>query len=293
MNTRRWKVGRAAILAGLLSLPVAAPLLHAADRPSPSGVVPAEWHTIPGVPGGTAYAYAPPADCYYGDQYGPAYGGANPYSWNGSRAANVLGWHFVYGEARARTNFMNFLGFNKPAGYWKWEHEAVYAADPNYYDPRDAQVYSAEGYGIPVAVPLAPVVKQQMNYGWGVPSSRMTTVGATYQRYNPGSHGATAAGGGYPTYQGRAPTAVGAPPTVYTPTDTTQQGFYYNHVPAWQPVQRARWTELQAPPAAACPVVVAPATRPAAAAAPTVAPPSAAPAVAPPSGVEVPEPAAK
>ena len=55
-------------------------------------------------------------------------------------------------------------------------YSMVYPANPNYQDPRDCQVYSAQGYYGPVAVPLAPVVHHTYNYGWGVPSSRLTPV---------------------------------------------------------------------------------------------------------------------
>jgi hypothetical protein len=52
----------------------------------------------------------------------------------------------------------------------------VYAVNPTYKDPRDSRVYAANGYGLPVAVPLAPNVRHTYNYGWGVPSSRVTPI---------------------------------------------------------------------------------------------------------------------
>lgn len=55
-------------------------------------------------------------------------------------------------------------------------YSMVYPVDPNYFDNRDGQVYAAPGYGGPVSVPLAPVVNHTYNYGWGVPSSRLTPV---------------------------------------------------------------------------------------------------------------------
>ncbi len=55
-------------------------------------------------------------------------------------------------------------------------YSMVYPVDPSYQDPRDCQVYAAQGYYGPVAVPLAPVVNHTYNYGWGVPSSRLTPV---------------------------------------------------------------------------------------------------------------------
>lgn len=61
----------------------------------------------------------------------------------------------------------------------------VYPVDPNYFDQRDGQVYAAQGYGGPVSVPLAPVVNHTYNYGWGIPSSRLTPI-----LHDPGQVGA-------------------------------------------------------------------------------------------------------
>ena len=55
-------------------------------------------------------------------------------------------------------------------------YKMIYAANPYYADPRDSRVYAAEGYGLPVTVPLAPNVEHTYNYGWGIPSSRLTPV---------------------------------------------------------------------------------------------------------------------
>lgn len=55
-------------------------------------------------------------------------------------------------------------------------YDIVYPADPYYFDKRDGQVYAAQGYGGPVSVPLAPMVRHTYNYGWGVPSSRLTPI---------------------------------------------------------------------------------------------------------------------
>ena len=52
----------------------------------------------------------------------------------------------------------------------------VYALNPYYHDFRDGAVYAAQGYNAPISVPLAPNVDYTMNYGWGMPSSRMTPV---------------------------------------------------------------------------------------------------------------------
>lgn len=59
-----------------------------------------------------------------------------------------------------------------PIGHYKM----TYAVDPYQFDPRDRQLYGAQGYGVPVAVPLAPNVRSTYNYSWGIPSSRLTPV---------------------------------------------------------------------------------------------------------------------
>ncbi|QDU00430.1 hypothetical protein V6x_01030 [Gimesia chilikensis] len=64
-----------------------------------------------------------------------------------------------------------------PIGHYKM----TYAVDPYYFDGRDGQLYGAQGYGVPVAVPLAPTVRQTYNYGWGVPSSRITPISRIVQ----------------------------------------------------------------------------------------------------------------
>lgn len=55
-------------------------------------------------------------------------------------------------------------------------YRMVYAVDPNYADGRDGQLYSAQGYGVPMAVPLAPTVGHTYNYSWGLPASRLTPI---------------------------------------------------------------------------------------------------------------------
>lgn len=97
--------------------------------------------------------------------------------------------------------------------------------DPCYCDPRDLELYSAQGYNVPVAVPLPPVVRSTYNYGWGVPSSRLIRVGARYTQNQP-EVPFTQSGGRLPG---------GQYPMVYQPTDTTQTGFYYVNTPRWMP----------------------------------------------------------
>lgn len=57
-------------------------------------------------------------------------------------------------------------------------YNVTYADDPGYTDGRDGgAAYGAQGYGVPVSVPLAPNVRQSYNYSWGTPSSRITPMG--------------------------------------------------------------------------------------------------------------------
>jgi len=55
-------------------------------------------------------------------------------------------------------------------------YSVVYPADAGHFDSRDGGIYAAQGYGGAVSVPLAPTVRQAWNYGWGIPSSRLTPV---------------------------------------------------------------------------------------------------------------------
>lgn len=59
---------------------------------------------------------------------------------------------------------------------WVGHYGRVYPVNPYHTDSRDGQVWAAQGYGVPIAVPLAPVVGHTYEYGWGVPSSRLVPV---------------------------------------------------------------------------------------------------------------------
>ena len=63
----------------------------------------------------------------------------------------------------------------KPFGHY----EVVYPADAAARNARDGSVYAAQGYGGPVSVPVAPNVRHAYNYGWGIPSSRLTPISNT------------------------------------------------------------------------------------------------------------------
>ncbi len=58
-------------------------------------------------------------------------------------------------------------------------YKMAYPVNPQYFDGRDGSLYSAQGYGVNVSVPLAPNVGAAYNYGWGIPSSRLTPIANT------------------------------------------------------------------------------------------------------------------
>lgn len=62
-------------------------------------------------------------------------------------------------------------------------YHLAYAVNPEYFDERDGRVYAAQGYGVPMAVPLAPTVNHTYNFGWGIPSSRLTPISTFYPEY--------------------------------------------------------------------------------------------------------------
>ncbi len=61
------------------------------------------------------------------------------------------------------------------------KYQVTYADKPAYADPRDGQAWAAQGYGMPVTVPTAPVVRYSYNYSHGTPASRLTPLST----YNP------------------------------------------------------------------------------------------------------------
>ena len=55
-------------------------------------------------------------------------------------------------------------------------YEHVYAVNPGYSDRREGNVWASAQTGVPMAVPLAPNVRHTMEYGWGMPSSRLVPI---------------------------------------------------------------------------------------------------------------------
>lgn len=94
-------------------------------------------------------------------------------AWNGQRSS-------YFANNRALSN--KLFGWLIPAGHGGQgspligKYHINYAQNPHHFDPRDGGMYAAQGYGTHVTVPLAPNVRHQYNYGWGMPSSRITHV---------------------------------------------------------------------------------------------------------------------
>ena len=61
------------------------------------------------------------------------------------------------------------------------KYQITYASQPSYADPRDNKAWAAPGYGMPMTVPTAPLVRYSYNYSHGTPASRLTRLST----YNP------------------------------------------------------------------------------------------------------------
>jgi hypothetical protein len=74
------------------------------------------------------------------------------------------------------------MAWLKPITYWDAGIQTdIIAVNPGYAHPSDLnQGYAAQGYGGPVSVPQAPNVRSNFNYGWGLPSSRLTPTSFPY-----------------------------------------------------------------------------------------------------------------
>ena len=60
-------------------------------------------------------------------------------------------------------------------------YQVTYSHQPAYADTRDGLAWGAQGYGMPVTVPTAPIVRYSYNYSHGTPASRLTPLST----YNP------------------------------------------------------------------------------------------------------------
>lgn len=76
-----------------------------------------------------------------------------------------------------KSKAQNRFGYFRPGNLAPFGcYTIAYPINPGYTDQRDGALYAAQGYGVNVSVPLAPNVGAAYNYGWGVPSSRLTPV---------------------------------------------------------------------------------------------------------------------
>jgi len=93
-------------------------------------------------------------------------------------------WNFRMRNAAASQRLFGNRGCGCRGGvgscrlFW-WDlgrQKDIIAVNPGYHDSRDSEMYATQMYGVPTAVPLAPVVRDSYNYGWGMPASRLTPV---------------------------------------------------------------------------------------------------------------------
>lgn len=240
MNMRSWKIGQAILLAGAMALPGGLTRLMADERPGvvrisdndsqEPGLVPAQYVAgavpVAGPAVQPSPGYATEDICYPEGYCGPGSGSL----------CSILLAHNCFRVWKTKAVIRSggrVMGKSLAvAGSSMVGHKSYDPVDPGYTDPRDSQVFSAQGYGVPVSVPIAPCVKYQYNYGWGVPSSRLTRINSFYDQYYPNA---------WTTQAGNEEArAANHPPVIYSPTDTTQFGFYYRRVPTWQPVPSIR-----------------------------------------------------
>lgn len=130
------------------------------------------------------------------------------------RVAEAL--HGKFNRERIRARYGYFIPEGSggqgtpPIGHY----HMAYSVNPYHFDPRDAGVYAATGYGIPMAVPLAPTVEHQYNYSWGIPSSRLTGIYRYHREPGiiaPVGYGPAIGPGAYPTHYPNQHPFVGNP----------------------------------------------------------------------------------
>lgn len=96
-------------------------------------------------------------------------------TWN-FRARNAATSQWLFGN-RCCSGCCGSSGSFRLLSWWDLgRKKEIIAVNPGYYDNRDTQMYATQMYGVPAAVPLAPVVRDSYNYGWGMPNSRLTPV---------------------------------------------------------------------------------------------------------------------
>jgi hypothetical protein len=108
----------------------------------------------------------------------------NKWSWNAwwadqacqYRARNASENQKLHNHHRCKWGYFYPTGCGGAGCPWMGKYQMVYAVDPGYTDARDSRLYSAQGAGVPMAVPLAPNVRHTYNYSWGLPASRLTPI---------------------------------------------------------------------------------------------------------------------
>jgi len=91
------------------------------------------------------------------------------------------------GKGKSGTLFDVLFGCMTPSGDCNQgaaligKYQITYANQPSYADARDGLAWGAQGYGMPITVPTAPVVRYSYNYSHGTPASRLTPLST----YNP------------------------------------------------------------------------------------------------------------
>lgn len=77
-------------------------------------------------------------------------------------------------EGFTRRKFDRWYYLRKACGIG--HYNIAYPVEPGYRHPRDGHVFAAQGYGIPMATPIAPMVTHEYNYSDGPQGSRLTPI---------------------------------------------------------------------------------------------------------------------
>ena len=189
MRTNKWKISSLAAIAGLLVAAMAN--LGNADDASPAGIARVRDFNSKGAAKLTAASQRATqasfsklsAGCAPKSGCAPAKSSCCPKKSAACRGCSQSNCDSCSGHCRVRTLYPKspFLHHHQKGCCGKGcppakHYNLTYAANPDYFDQRDGKVFAAQGYGIPVAVPLAPNVGHTYNYGWGIPSSRLTPI---------------------------------------------------------------------------------------------------------------------